>query len=126
MRASTRRIRRQRSVAGVRWLTLRSDGFDKYAQPLGTWSDRRRWRPEHRRDGPRSPGRENIVIADADHREVAFGPRAFDAMYRFLTGPHGAPRRRRRAGIVLDGVVSGFCDGSATNLPLVAPIVSVT
>ena len=111
---------------GVRWLTLRSDGLDKYAQPLGTWVGQSEMTTGITRDGPALAGAENIVIADADHREVAFGPRAFDAMYRFLTG--AAPARLDvvpEAGIVLDGVVSGFCDGSPTNLPLVGAVVSV-
>jgi hypothetical protein len=111
---------------GVRWLTLRSDGLDKYAQPFGTWVGRPDMATGITSDAPALRGARNIAIADADHREVAFGPRAFDEMYRFLAGV--APQSLNivpEQGVVLDGIVSGFCNGSPTNQPLPGAVVSV-
>jgi pimeloyl-ACP methyl ester carboxylesterase len=111
---------------GVRWLTLRSEGLDKYAQPYGTWVGQPEMATGITSDGPALRGAHNVAIADADHREVAFGPRSFDEMYRFLAGV--APQRLDivpEVGIVLDGVVSGFCNDSPSNQPLSGAVVSV-
>ena len=123
----------QEVTPGVRWLTLRSDQHDKYAQPDGEWIGAK-GRPTHvGHDGPALEGAENVVLPGVDHREAAFGPRAFSAMWHFITGrdPAGtaiAPEPR----IVLDGKVTGLGvnndpakGGEPSNLPLPGARVEV-
>jgi pimeloyl-ACP methyl ester carboxylesterase len=95
------------TVPGVRYMTLRSDAFDKYAQPTGAGYE-----------SPMLKGAENIVLPGLDHREVAFRPEAFAAMFRFLTGAEPktlrvVPEPRPE----ISGLVTGFAAGAATNLP---------
>ncbi len=95
-------------VDGVRFLTLRSDHFDKYAQPGGGGLE-----------GPALQGAENVVIPGLDHRELAFQPKAFAEMYKFLTGR--APARldvEGQAEPVVSGIQTGFGNGVPTNRPL--------
>ena len=78
-------------VAGpVKWMTLRSDNNDKYAQPHGRWIGAPDLQTNVGYDGPALKGAENVVLPRADHREVSFSPAAFEATYRFITGR--APR----------------------------------
>ena len=116
---------------GIRWMTIRSDHDDKYAQPDGVWIGRRGTPTHVTFEGPALKGAENIVIAGIDHRETAFSPKAFEQAYRFLTGTPPAtlaivPEER----VVLDGKVSGLglnnLQGSyPTNLPLVGAALQV-
>lgn len=115
-------------VAGpVKWMTIRSDNNDKFAQPDGLWIGRR-GQPTHvTATGPELKGATNVVIPRVDHRETAFSPAAFDAMHRFITGrapstPDIVPEDR----VVLRGKVTGLGLSStepasgtyANNLPL--------
>lgn len=93
----------------IRWLTLRSDNNDKYAQPDGLWIGSRGTPTNVTYAGPELLGATNVVLPGVDHRETAFSPAAFDAMYRFITGE--APRTTDIAveeHIVLNGKVSGL------------------
>ncbi|MET0351033.1 MAG: alpha/beta fold hydrolase [Rhizobacter sp.] len=119
---------------GVRWLTLRSDGNDKYAQPEGTWIGAPGRPTNVSADGPALKGATNAVLPRADHRETSFSPAAFDATWRFLTGE--APRTLQPATepvITLSGRVTGMgldamAPGSgnfANNLPIAGARVSV-
>lgn len=115
-------------VAGpVKWLTLRSDSNDKYAQPDGLWLGKRGQPTGVTHAGPELKGATNVVLPRVDHRETSFSPAAFDATYRFITGR--APRTQEivpEQRIVLSGKVSGLgvsstdpASGSfANNLPL--------
>lgn len=111
----------------VRWLTLRSDGNDKYAQPHGRWIGAPDLQTNVSVAGPALKGATNVVLPRADHREVSFSPAAFAATYRFITGREPAtlevvPEQR----VVLSGKVSGLGVSStdpasgnfANNLPL--------
>jgi len=94
-------------VDGVRFLTIRSDKLDKYAQPNVGY------------DSPELKGAENLVIPNLDHREVAFHPLAFAAMYRFLTGE--APKAMTptpEASPAVLGLVTGYAGMAPTNRPL--------
>ena len=94
--------------AGVRFLTLRSDKLDKYAQPGGSGYE-----------GPALEGAENVVIPNLDHRELAFQPKAFAEMYKFLMGQ--APARldvEPQVEPVISGLVTGYGAGAPTNRPL--------
>lgn len=75
---------------GVKWLTLRSDNNDKYAQPDGAWIGSPGKPTRIGYDGPALKGATNLVLPHVDHRETAFSPAAFAAAWKFLTGE--APR----------------------------------
>jgi pimeloyl-ACP methyl ester carboxylesterase len=111
----------------VRWLTLRSDGNDKYAQPDGLWLGKRGVPTGVTHAGPELKGATNIVLPRVDHRETAFSPAAFEATYRFITGRSPRtldilPEER----VVLSGKVTGLglsstdpaSGGFQNNLPL--------
>lgn len=111
----------------VKWLTLRSDRNDKYAQPLGTWIGDPKLQTGVDYAGPELKGATNLVLPGVDHRETSFSPAAFAATYRFITGREPAtldivPEER----VVLSGKVSGLGVSStdpasgnfANNLPL--------
>ncbi|MGE0802034.1 MAG: alpha/beta fold hydrolase [Lautropia sp.] len=70
----------------VKWLTIRSDNNDKYAQPDGLWIGSRGLATNVTYASPELLGAENVVLPGVDHRETAFSPAAFEAMARFLTG----------------------------------------
>ena len=99
-------------VPGVAFLTIRSDRFDKYAQPMLASGG-----PSGiGYDAPALQGATNIVLEGIDHRETAFGPRAFTEMFRFITGRPGTPEIMPEAGIRLSGLITGFENKVATNL----------
>ena len=92
----------------VKWLTLRSDHNDKYAQPTGQWIGDRNLQTGVTYEGPALKGATNVVLPRVDHRETSFSPAAFEAAYRFITGQAPAtlaivPEER----IVLSGKVTG-------------------
>ncbi len=94
---------------GVKWMTIRSDVNDKFAQPDGLWIGSKGTPTNVTFAGPELKGATNVVIAGIDHRETAYSPKAFDAAYRFITGRAPAtlaitPQER----VVLDGKVSGL------------------
>ncbi|MEO5737874.1 MAG: alpha/beta fold hydrolase [Variovorax sp.] len=94
---------------GVRWLTLRSDSNDKYAQPDGVWIGTPGKPTNIGYDGPALKGATNMVLPRADHRETSFSPAAFAATWQFLTGSAPATTTAApEARIVLDGRLTGF------------------
>ena len=95
-------------IGGVRFLTIRSDKLDKYAQPNVGY------------DSPELKGADNIVIPNLDHREVAFHPLAFAAMYRFLTegGPPRVQTPTPQIAPAVSGLVTGYAGMTPTNRPL--------
>ncbi|MBI1778450.1 MAG: hydrolase [Proteobacteria bacterium] len=111
---------------GVRFVTMRSDKSDKYAQPTGEFIGRPGQPTGVDYDAPALAGAENIVLPGLDHREVAFHARAFAVMYEAVLGrkpattdiaPSPAPS--------LDGMVAGFANGASTNLPVPGASVEV-
>jgi hypothetical protein len=106
---------------GVKWLTLRSDNNDKYAQPDGVWIGAPGKPTNIGFDGPALKGATNVVLPRVDHRETSFSPAAFAATWQFLTGQ--APRSTdvaAEATVVLNGRALG-----AENLALTARRVTV-
>ena len=115
-------------VAGpVKWMTIRSDSNDKFAQPDGLWIGLRGKPTNLTYAAPELKGASNVVMPRVDHRETSFSPAAFEATYRFITGRAPAtvsvlPEDR----IMLGGKVSGLGVSStdpasgnfANNLPL--------
>lgn len=104
---------------GVQFMTTRSDSNDKYAQPEGRFAGMPGKPTNVTYSAPELRGAKNVVLPGLDHREVAFHPQAFKAIYTFITGrepdtldvlPQTQP--------ILNGMVSGFANGAPTNLPL--------
>jgi pimeloyl-ACP methyl ester carboxylesterase len=116
---------------GVKWMTIRSDNNDLYAQPDGAFLGAKGKPTNVTYDGPALKGAQNVVIAGIDHRETSFSPKAFEQAYRFITGQ--APTTLAitpEARVVLNGKVSGLGlnnvqGGYASNLPLVGATVEV-
>ncbi|MGQ2996897.1 alpha/beta fold hydrolase [Variovorax sp.] len=93
---------------GVKWLTLRSDNNDKYAQPDGLWIGSPGKPTNIGFDGPALKGATNTVLPRVDHRETSFSPAAFAATWQFLTGEAPrSPEIAREANVVLDGRAIG-------------------
>jgi pimeloyl-ACP methyl ester carboxylesterase len=105
---------------GVPFLTLRSDGFDLYAQPDGAIVFHKPGMALNvTADGPELKGATNVLLGQVDHRETALGPVAFAEIYRFITGR--APSRiaiTPEAEVVLNGRVTGVVGGTPTNRPV--------
>lgn len=94
---------------GVKWLTLRSDGNDKYAQTDGLWIGAKGTPTNIGFDGPALKGATNVVLPRVDHRETSFSPAAFDASWRFLTGQApGTTQPLPEAQVALSGLVTGL------------------
>ena len=118
---------------GPRWMTIRSDNNDKFAQPEGTWVGAPGKATGVNFDGPELRGALNVVLPGVDHRETSFSPQAFAAAFQFITGR--APQTtgfKPEVRVVLSGQVSGLgLDNNPTrgvfvnNLPLVAAVVEV-
>ena len=82
----------------MKWLTIRSDNNDKFAQPDGLWIGAKGTPTNITYTGPELKGATNVVIPRIDHRETSFSPAAFEATYRFVTGRaagHGGHSARR-------------------------------
>ena len=93
---------------GARWLTVRSDRNDKFAQPDGLWIGAKDMATNIGFDGPALKGATNVVLPGVDHRETSFSPAAFAADWQFLTGR--APRTTNAAPettLALSGRVTG-------------------
>ncbi|MES2071606.1 MAG: twin-arginine translocation pathway signal [Pseudomonadota bacterium] len=111
----------------VRWMTVRSDHNDKYAQPDGVWIGAKGTPTNISYAGPELKGASNLVIVGIDHRETSYSPAAFAAAYRFITG--NAPITTGitpESDLRLSGKISGLGVASndaasgnfANNLPL--------
>jgi pimeloyl-ACP methyl ester carboxylesterase len=111
----------------VKWMTIRSDNNDKFAQPDGVWIGQKGKPTNVTAAGPELKGALNVVIPGIDHRETSYSPAAFEATYRFITGK--APRSTAilaEKAVVLNGKITGMGVDSAdpktgnfsNNLPL--------
>jgi pimeloyl-ACP methyl ester carboxylesterase len=113
-------------VPGVRFVTLRSDRHDKFAQPTGEFVGMAGKPTGLDYDAPALAGAENIVLPGLDHREVAYHKLAFKEMWKTLTGAE--PKSLEiiaEERPLLDGLVSGHENGGPTNLPLAGAEVQV-
>lgn len=111
---------------GTQWLTLRSDASDKYAQTDGRFVGKPGVPTNVTFDGPALRGATNLVLNGRDHREVAFHPRAFREIYKFIAGREPvrlsiAPEQQ----VQLSGLVTGTPGGVPTNRPVAAANVEV-
>jgi pimeloyl-ACP methyl ester carboxylesterase len=113
-------------VPGTAFLTLRSDGLDKYAQPDGRFVGKPGVPTNVTADGPALNGATNLVLGAVDHRETAFHPRAFREIFKFIAG-----REPERLDIVparevkLSGLVTGTPEGVQTNRPVAGASVEI-
>jgi pimeloyl-ACP methyl ester carboxylesterase len=105
---------------GVPFMTLRSDGYDLYAQPDGAIVFLKPGMPLNvTAEGPELKGATNVLLGEVDHRETALSPVAFAQIYRFITGRE--PSRiaiTPEAEVALNGRVTGVVDGTPTNRPV--------
>ena len=93
----------------VKWMTVRSDNNDKYAQPDGVWVGMKGTATNVRFDGPSLKGAANMVAAGIDHRETAVSPEAFVAAYQFITGKApSTPQIMIEPRIILSGNITGM------------------
>jgi hypothetical protein len=111
---------------GVRWLTIRSDNNDKFAQPDGVWIGAKGKPTNVSHDGPALKGAKNVVLPQRDHREVSFHPEAFAQTYEFITGRAPATLAiAAQSKLVLDGGLTGSGRGGPDNLPLVGATLEI-
>jgi lipase len=111
---------------GAAFLTLRSDGMDKYAQPDGRFIGKPGTPTGITSDGPALKGATNLVLGALDHRETAYHPRAFREIYKFIAGREPdriaiLPEKEVRLG----GLVTGTPGGVQTNRPVAGASVEV-
>ena len=111
---------------GTAFLTLRSDGMDKYAQPDGRFMGKPGVPTNVTAEGPELKGATNLVLGTIDHRETAYHPRAFREIYKFIAGREPAriaitPEQTVRLG----GLVTGAVDGVPTNRPVAGATVEI-
>ena len=93
----------------VKWLTIRSDRNDKFAQPQGTWIGDPKLATNIAYDAPALKGATNVVLPGVDHRETAFSAPAFEAAYRFITGkPPATLQIVPEDHIMLSGRITGL------------------
>ena len=106
---------------GPKWMTIRSDRNDKYAQPDGLWIGSKGVPTNVTFDGPALKGADvNAVLPGRDHREVSFHAEAVALTATFLGAREPArPGLERQVAISLNGKVTGFTAAGPTNLPLV-------
>src|SRR6202163_3178849 len=111
---------------GTSFLTLRSDGIDKYAQQDGRFVAKPGTPTGITAEGPALKGATNLVLGAVDHRETAFSPRAFREIYKFIAGRE--PDRiaiTPEAEVKLSGLVTGTPGGIQTNRPVTGAAVEV-
>lgn len=113
-------------VEGVRFVTIRSDANDKYAQPDAKYLGWPGTPTGVGFAGPALAGAENVVMPGIDHRETGYGIAAFPPLFRAVTGL--APTSRAitaEAAPVLNGKVSGFEGDAPTNIGIDGARVTV-
>ncbi len=117
-------------VGPVKWLTLRSDNNDKFAQPDGAWIGQKGVATGVTFDGPALKGASNVVLPLRDHRETAFHPEAFKPMFEFVTGRAAITAAATpEATITLDGKIAQLGVAGKgdypTNVALAGAVVNV-
>lgn len=106
-------------VPGIALMALYSEGNDKFAQADGRFVGRPGVATGITTEGATLRGATNVPLGVLDHREVAFHPRAFREIFRFIAGHEPA-----RIGIVseaqvtLQGLVTGNPGGVPSNRPV--------
>ena len=108
------------------FLTLRSDGMDKYAQADGRFVGKPGTPTGITAEGPALKGATNLVLGAVDHRETAFSARAFREIYKFIAASEpGRIAITREADVRLSGLVTGTPGGIQTNRPVAGAAVEI-
>jgi pimeloyl-ACP methyl ester carboxylesterase len=115
----------QEVTPGPKWMTLRSDANDKFAQPTGEWIGRPGWATEVDARGPELKGADNRVLPSLDHREVSYHAKAFEQTFQFITGRVPAAPLKPESVVTLNGKVNGSAAGSPTNRPVAGAQVRI-
>ena len=111
---------------GTTFLTLRSDGMDKYAQEDGRFVGKPGTPTGVNAEGPALKGATNLVLGAVDHRETAYSPRAFSEIYKFIAGREpGRIAITPEAEVRLSGLVTGTPGGVQTNRPVADASVEI-
>src|ERR1700710_1389110 len=111
---------------GTAFLTLRSDGIDKYAQADGRFVGKPGTPTGITTDGPALKGATNLVLGAVDHRETAYHPRAFREIYKFIAGREPSQIEIVQEPVVtLSGLVTATPGGIQTNRPVPGASVEV-
>lgn len=114
------------TTPGVPFLTLRSDGYDLYAQPDGAFIGHPGTPTNVTAEGPALKGATNLVLDRVDHRETALSPRAFAEIYAFVVGrPPSRIAIVPEANVTLNGAVTGVVGPTPTNRPVEGAKVEV-
>jgi len=92
----------------TKWMTIRSDNNDKFAQPDGFWIGMKGRATLVGFDGPELKGANNVVIPRIDHRETSFSQASFNAAYQFLTGQKPTHNIVEEKQVRLNGKVFGL------------------
>jgi pimeloyl-ACP methyl ester carboxylesterase len=113
-------------VDGVKFMTIRSDRIDKFAQPDGQFLGMAGKPTGISYDAPALKGAENVVLPGIDHRETSYGASAFVETYRFITGR--MPARLEvlpETAATLNGNVTGVTGGSYDNVGVAGATVEI-
>jgi hypothetical protein len=111
---------------GTAFLTLRSDGIDKYAQADGRFVGKPGTPTGITSDSPALKGATNLVLGAIDHRETAFHPRAFREIYKFIAGSEpGRIAIAPEVAVKLSGLVTATPSGVQTNRPVAGASVEL-
>ena len=111
---------------GTAFLTLRSDGMDKYAQPDGRFVGKPGESTGVTSEGPALRGATNLVLGTIDHRETGYHPRAFREIFKFIAGREPtAIEITAEPEVKLSGLVTGVPGGVPTNRPVADATVEV-
>ena len=92
----------------VKWMTIRSDNNDKFAQPDGLWIGMKGKPTQVTFAGPELQGATNVVLPRIDHRETSYSAVAFEATYRFITGQAPQVAITPEPAVVLNGKIVGL------------------
>lgn len=113
-------------VPGPAFMTLRSDKFDKFAQPDGQFIGQAGKPTGITYEAPELKGANNVVLPGLDHREVAFHKLAFAKMFEFIVGqPPTSTFIAAERDVALNGRVTGIADGTYTNLAVSGATVEI-
>ena len=113
-------------IAGVEMMAIRSDKFDKYAQPDGRFVGAPGKPTGVGYDATELRGARNVTLDGLDHREVAFHKLAFAAMYEHIAGkPPSSMFIAQEPLPVLNGRVTGIAERVYTNIAVAGAEVEI-
>ncbi|MBX9942441.1 MAG: alpha/beta fold hydrolase, partial [Reyranella sp.] len=113
-------------IPGVEMMAIRSDRFDKFAQPDGRFVGMPGKPTGVGYDTAELRGARNVILEGLDHREVAFHKLAFAAIHEHIVGKPPASMFIAQEPLpVLNGRVTGIAEGLYTNLAVAGAEVEI-